>query len=232
MVHLRGHDAPYVDSFAAGVQGFQEGDGMSSADRERLPVRLAEAARTLLLSDDGSGDRERDLLQAFGPLQVGSLSHRRAVCLCLNAVRRVLARWGVPTCGPTAALMPAVDRVWRWVEKADEPEPEPSDWESFCHLGEPPPEAGTRTEATDYASAVFAAVSALARFTLFAGVWDGVEALANSSLADCEEARSQHMEMPFWDWLAGTAVAAAHERRRLSPPELNPGCQTTPRLLL
>jgi hypothetical protein len=177
--------------------------------------------------DDGSGDWERELLQAFGPLRTGSVSHRRAVCLCLNAVRRVLTRWGLPACRPTAALMPAVDCVWQWIERADEPEP--SEWKSFCHLGETPQVAGIRTEETDYAVAVFEAVSALARFALFAGVQDGVEVLLNSSLADCEEARTQRMEIPFEEWLTGRAVAAAHELRRLSSAELNPGCQTMPR---
>jgi hypothetical protein len=205
----------------------REEGGPGSADRERLPVELAEAAGKFLRRDDGSDDRERDLLRAFGPSAVGSPSHRRAVCLCLNAIRRGLDRWGMPACGPTAALVPALERVREWVETADEPAT--SLRESFCHLDATPQGAGTRTEEGDHAAAVFRAVSALASFALFAGVWDGVEVLASSSCADGEEARAACGEIGFDEWLAGSAVAAAHELRLLSSAELNPGRRTLPR---
>jgi hypothetical protein len=82
----------------------------------------------------------------------------------------------------------------------------------------------------DYAAAVFAAVSALVRFTLFAGVWDGVEALVNSDCSECEEGRAECGEVTFERWLIEFAVAAAYELRQLSSAQLNPGRQTEPRL--
>jgi hypothetical protein len=201
---------------------------MADADRERLPVELTEAAKAFLLREDGSDDRERDLLQAFGPLRVGSVSHRRAVCLCLNSIRRVLDRWGMPASGPTEALIPAVGLIRNWLEDADETPP--SAWEPFCHLGVASRSVDARTEETDYAAAVFKAVSALVRFALFAGVWDGVEVLVNGSCADGEEARAACGEGKFEEWLAGFAVIAAYELRLLPSAELNPGRQTLPRL--
>lgn len=164
---------------------------------------------------------EEELLQALGPLEVGSVGHRRAFGLGLSVVRRPLARWGAPKVGPA-------DDIARSLQVARACLSGGSGLSSLqidqaCRLDSGFIDSTPGSEEGQYAGAMYGAVAALCRFALYAGVPDGVDALVWGRLADGEEYERSPREMRYKAWLTAVALPAAYQEQPLSQGELNPG---------
>lgn len=169
------------------------------------------------LASTDAQEPESDLLRALGPLQVGAQGHRRAVYLCLAAVRRPLVRWGLPTLGPATEIASSVTIAEQCVVDPSSVDVARVSRASALDRGFI---ASTPcSEVEFYARAVYRSVAALVRFSLYGGLPDGAEALEWSHLADTENGA---LGQPFDRWLVETALPAAWFLRRLSDEELNP----------
>jgi hypothetical protein len=196
---------------------------MISPVTDQLPIELLAAAKEYLLDDEhfDFDEKQRKLLTAYGSLELHSESHRRAVFLCLNAVRRVLRFGRLSTPQHVQDMADAINLVKRWLVEVDEPSP--AVWEKFCQLGSDRRDVVRRDDETVYLETICFAVSALVRFALFAGLYDGIEALTYSWLADEGDADNAFDEDGFARWMAESAIAAAYRMRFMSPEELYSG---------
>jgi hypothetical protein len=164
---------------------------------------------------------ERELLQALGAPEVGSIGHRRAFGLGLAVARRPLARWGLPKIGPAADVARSLRVAQACV--LGSPGLSALELDRACHLDQGCIDSPPGSEEEFYARAIYGAVAALSRFSLYAGLPDGVDVLKWARLADGEEYERLPGEMHYDKWLTEIALPAAYRERPVSEEELNPG---------
>lgn len=154
------------------------------------------------LASAKDSEPERDLLLALGPISVGLTGHQRAVRLCRLAVQRVLERRGWPTTGPIDDARHCLVLVDGWINGA--PTPSLVEWARSCHVDDWCRGRPCREGEEEYTFALCEMLAALCRFTLYAGIWDGVEVLQSAPFAV-----SPYREDEFHTWLVNFALPAA-----------------------
>lgn len=195
---------------------------MNQSHHVDMPPELAAIGEHYLALLDSSKDTspERYLLTSFGDLSPRTIGHQRAVWLCLLAIRRALNVGGVPDAELMLELEPAFELITAWIEGRHDLAP--SEWEMICHVDAGVISEKHRSEEQFQRRSVFRAVAAAARFALYAGIWDGTEALEFAGFADCDYAREQCRQMTYHKWLAAIALPAAYNLREFSGVQLNP----------
>jgi hypothetical protein len=177
------------------------------------PVR---AAALRYATDRETDDLGMQLLEAFEIAAIGDVAHRRAVWLCVLAVRRVLYGWEALGCEGDKPNQ-VVDTVASWVKNGRVPR----DWAPLCVPAVAVRDGRVVTDCDiNRARPIASAAAHTARFAQSAALSEADEALFSVWMA-MDEGVHWPDSIPFEEWLVTIALPAALELRDLSEQELH-----------
>ncbi len=179
-----------------------------------LPEALRDAAIRYATSTE-SDELAPGLIETFGIVVAGDEAHRRAVWLCVLAVRKVLWGWRAMECkGDKPAV--AIDATAKWVQTRIAP----ADWKPLCV----PAKAIRRGKRivdcdTCRVGPIASAAALTARFALYANHLDAAEVLSQV-WSSINEGIFWPDAMPFEAWVVTIALPASYDLRPLTEQEL------------